>query len=144
VTAGRVIPPSKRRVFPVFLTSAVALLSAPFAPLLWGLPLAPCAVLMAVAVWRFQSRERPSPRIPLAVSLVGLLMCLGSSSMCGHLLTAKEVTGADAVRQEKTEDAFDVAFDKATAAPPSTSPSKKNPEGAIDALLSFPTPGPPR
>jgi hypothetical protein len=122
--ARKSIPPSKRRVFPVFLVSGIALLSAPFAPLLWGLPLVPCGVLLAVAVWRFQSRERPSPRIPLAVSIVGLLLCAGSSSMCGYLLTPKEVSGTDAVRQDKTEDAFDVAFDKATAAPPATSPGK--------------------
>ncbi len=97
--------------------SIVAVLLSPFSIPTFGIGVGLAIGLIVVAAV-FQKRGFDA-RGHLAAGIVSLCIGLASAGACGWLfLRPAEVTGREAVRQERVENRFDRFFDRATDAPP--------------------------
>ena len=99
--------------------SIVAILLSPFAIPTFGIGVALAIGLIVVAAI-FQKRGFDA-RGHLAAGIVALSLGLVSAGACGWLfLRPAEVTGREAVRQDRVESRFDRFFNNATEAPADT------------------------
>ncbi len=99
--------------------SIVALVLSPFSIPTFGIGLALGVGLIVVAAV-FQKRGFDA-RGHLAAGIVAVALGVASAGACGWLfLRPAEVTGKEAVRQNRVEARFDRFFDNASDAPPET------------------------
>ena len=127
-TAGKAHP----RARGLLVWSVVALAMSPFSIPTFGVGAALAIGLIVVAAV-LQSRGFDARR-PLAAGIVALSLNAVSAGACSWLvLRTAEVTGREAVRQDKVEDRFDKAFDNATAPLEDTNTSGGDAGAPVDA-----------
>jgi hypothetical protein len=127
-SAGKAHP----RARGLLVWSVVALAMSPFSIPTFGVGAA-LAVGLIVVAGILQSRGFDARR-PLAAGIVALSLNAVSAGACSWLvLRTAEVTGREAVRQDKVEDRFDKAFDNATAPPEDTNTSGGDAGVPVDA-----------